>query len=294
MPVAFNEKCLVEMSVMGEISNPVSSSSPYRISADGEALVLPGVGGISYNVKVGDPVCGWKADHVEPGVSIKNPNEKSNNALNVLACIGNRAVVVSGKAWGKAGTVTGKHGGIEHVLVDFDDKILDRLVIGDKVLVRACGVGLELPGAPSVRVMNLSPALVKKVPLEVTPQKELKVPVARVVPARVMGSGLGASQCYRGDYDIQLFDEDTVKEFSLDTLRFGDLVAITDADHTFGRVYRRGAISVGVVVHSQCVTAGHGPGVVTCFTSREGRIQIQKRENANIGFYLKIGRFRRK
>ena len=39
----------------------------------------------------------------------------------------------------------------------------------------------------------------------------LRVPVAKIVPAKVMGSGLGSSQVYRGDYDIQMFDEDVVE-----------------------------------------------------------------------------------
>ncbi|MFQ6109075.1 MAG: hypothetical protein ACE5L7_05935 [Candidatus Aminicenantales bacterium] len=71
----------------------------------------------------------------------------------------------------------------------------------------------------------------------------------------------------RKDYDIQLFDRKTVKKYNLEALRFGDIVAILDADHTFGRFYREGAISVGVVSHSRSVAAGHGPGVTALFTS---------------------------
>ena len=87
-----------------------------------------------------------------------------------------------------------------------------------------------------------------------------------------MGSGLGANQVNSGDYDIQLFDEAIVEQYGLDTLRLGDIVAIIDADHSFGRIYRQGAISVGVVVHTNCVTAGHGPGVTTLMTSADGKI----------------------
>ena len=41
----------------------------YRIDRDGVPFVLPGTGGIAYNVKVGDPAFGWAGDHIEPGVS---------------------------------------------------------------------------------------------------------------------------------------------------------------------------------------------------------------------------------
>ncbi len=86
---------------------------------------MPGVGGITYNLRVGDLACGWEADHVEPGVSVENKEndarsgQAANTAFNVLSCVGNKATVVTGDAKGAEGTVTGKHGGIEHVLVDF-------------------------------------------------------------------------------------------------------------------------------------------------------------------------------
>ena len=42
-----------------------------------------------------------------------------------------------------------------------------------------------------------------------------------------MGSGLGRDNTFRGDYDINLFDPETVREFGLEDLRLGDIVAIT-------------------------------------------------------------------
>jgi hypothetical protein len=103
-----------------------------------------------------------------------------------------------------------------------------------------------------------------------------------------MGSGLGSDNTYSGDYDIQLFDEKARKQYKLDNLRLGDLVAITDADHTFGRIYRQGAVSVGIVVHTNCVSAGHGPGVTTLFTSRTGKIIPKINAKANIADILKL------
>ena len=286
---------LVEISVIGKVASPKARPSPYRVSPDGDPKVLPGVGGITYNVRVGDPVCGWQADHVEPGVTIKNADEAENLGLNLLACIGNEGVVKSGDAKGGVGVVTGKHGGINHVLLDFPEKTVSKLIVGDTIQVRGHGVGLELTDFPDVKVMNCSPRLLAKMPLRAgRPKGCLRVPVAGLIPAKVMGSGLGQDNAHLGDYDVQLFDPDTVKEFGLDAMRFGDVVALVDADHTYGRVWRRGAKSVGVVVHSACTTAGHGPGVVTLFTSRQGKIQTPKDPDANIGRYLGIGRFRGK
>ncbi len=117
---------------------------------------------------------------------------------------------------------------------------------------------------------------------------KLEVPVTHIVPAAIMGSGLGANQVNSGDYDIQLFDEGIVEQYDLESLRLGDLVAIIDADHSFGRIYRQGAISVGVVIHTNCVTAGHGPGVTTLMTSPEGKIIPQINAKANIASLLNL------
>ncbi|HHT9154008.1 MAG TPA: DUF4438 family protein [Candidatus Hypogeohydataceae bacterium YC40] len=156
-----NEKELVSISVFGEVTSPSSGPSPYQVTADGQPVVLPSVGGITYNVKTGDSAVHWEADHVEPGVSIKNGNKEANAALNLLACIGNKAWVASGDAKGKEGCVTGKHGGVEHVLVDFDDEALDKMVIGDKIMIRGEGVGLKLLDLPQVKLMNVSPELLR-------------------------------------------------------------------------------------------------------------------------------------
>jgi len=282
---------LVKISVVGEVASPVYGRSVYNISADGIPVVLPGVGGITYNVRVGDPACGWEADHVEPGVSIENKEndprfgQGANTALNVLSCVGNEAVVVSGDAKGAKGVVTGKHGGVEHVLVDFQPEVLEKLMLGDKVLVKAYGVGLKLLEFPDIRVMNMDPRFLEALNPKPVGDK-LEVPVTHVIPAAIMGSGLGANQTYTGDYDIQLFDETTRREYGLDDLRLGDLVAILDADHSYGRIYRKGAVSVGIVVHTDCVTSGHGPGVTTLFTSSKGKIIPRIDPKANIAYML--------
>ena len=289
-----NEDKLVEMSVIGQISSPRSGASPSRITHDGKPVVLPGVGGITYNIMVGDPACGWQADHVEPCVSTKNKDDNENGGYNVLSHVGYEARVVDGDAKGARGVVTGKHGGIEHVIIDFAGKDIAKMKIGDKVLVHGFGLGLELPEFPEVKVMNISPDLLRKMKLRKGAKGKLRIPIAAKVPAKIMGSGLGKQHTFRGDYDIQLFDEKTVRQYGLEKLRFGDLVAIMDADHTYGRIYKTGAISVGVVVHSDCVISGHGPGVTTLFTSSTGKIEPALEGNANIGYYLKIGRWRGK
>lgn len=288
-----NVSKLVRMSVVGEVVSPVVGRSIYTITAEGNPVVLPGVGGITYNVRVGDLACGWQADHVEPGVSVENKEndprfgQGANAAFNVLSCVGNEAKVVTGDAKGVKGVVTGKHGGIEHVLVDFQPNTLEKLLLGDKILVKAFGVGLKLLDFPDITVMNMDPSFLKA--LNPKPHGDkLEIPVTHIVPAAVMGSGLGMNQAYSGDYDIQLFDEKVNKQYGLDRLRLGGIVAIIDADHSYGRIYRQGAVSVGIVVHTNCVTSGHGPGVTTLFTSTTGKIIPKIDGKANIATLMKL------
>ncbi|MHA1575935.1 MAG: DUF4438 domain-containing protein [Candidatus Thorarchaeota archaeon] len=293
MKVKTNEDKIVKISVMGEVASPVSRSA-YRITHDGRPVTLPGTGGITYNLRVGDLATGWKADHVEPGVSIENKENDArfktmaNTSLNVLSCVGNEAKVVgTSDAKGAIGTVVGKHGGIEHVMVDFPEDVMEQLIIGDKMMVKAYGQGLELIDYPEIKVMNIDPSFLNKINFGEEDGK-LTIPVTHHVPAKIMGSGLGDDQVSSGDYDIQLFDEKTNKEFGLDNLRFGDIVAILDADHSYGRIYKTGAVSVGIIVHSDCVISGHGPGVTTLFTSTKGMIKPVIDSDANIASILKL------
>jgi hypothetical protein len=285
---------LVKLSVQGQITPPLQRGA-YRVDREGVPFALPGTGGISYNVKVGHSAFGWIGDHVEPCVStaatIDDRASAKNQAYNTLACVGNEAMVISGDAKGAKGIVTGTHGGIEHVIMDFADEDLEKMVIEDKVLIRAFGQGLQLEDYPGIMVRNLDPGLLAKLGIKEEDGK-LVVPVAGKVPARFMGSGLGSATTASGDYDITTTDQEEIKALGIDQLKFGDLVALEDSDNRFGRSYRRGALSVGIIVHSDCLLAGHGPGVATLLTAIDGSLEVTVDPQANLGQILGIGCYR--
>jgi len=290
-----NEDRLVKFAVQGTVMYPRSYG--WEISRTGKPLMLPSVGGITYNVKVGDSVFGLAGDHIEPGVSLTcDPTKLAqdpNRAFNIFSCVGNEAVVISGDAKGAKGTVIGHHGGVEHVMVDFDDPTLLKLTQDDKVLIHAYGQGLVLPDFPELTIYSLDPGLLRKLRVRELEGRRIEIPVVAVVPGKLMGSGLGHSDVFKGDYDIQTGDPAVIRRHKLESLRFGDLVAIADHDASFGWNFREGAITVGVVVHGDSALAGHGPGVQTLLTSSEARIVPRIDPEANIGFYLAIGRWRR-
>ncbi|MBN1884481.1 MAG: DUF4438 domain-containing protein [Candidatus Krumholzibacteriota bacterium] len=293
-----NRDRIVVKAVLGRVTHPrIPLRNPWLVDPAGCAHVKPGTGGITYNVMVGDSAFDFEGDHVEPCVSIahedtgKDPS--TTGGLSILSCIGNEARITSGAAAGGKGIVTGKHGGVEHVLVDFPPATLEKLSIGDRILVRAAGQGLSIPDLPDVHVMNIDPALLDACGISIESGR-LVVPVAHVIPATIMGSGVGSRHAYSGDYDIQIPDDDVVREHGLQSLRIGDVIAIRDADCRFGRTVRKGAMSIGVVVHGSCVTSGHGPGVTVVMTTAGETMVPEIEGSANIASYLGIGRGRRK
>ena len=87
-------------------------------------------------------------------------------------------------------------------------------------------------------------------------------------------------------------DTDTNRRYGLDKLRLGDLVALMDQDSSQGWSFRQGAMSIGVIIHGDSTITGHGPGCQTVMTCRDGQLLPEVDARANIGKYLRIGRYR--
>lgn len=283
-----NQNDLVTVAVAGQIAHPVGRANPYRIGNDGIPRVLPASGGIAINQRIGDRCVGLAGDHIEPGVSLHNNDRevtgsrKGNNlALITYACVGNRARVVTGPANGQWGIVTGKHGGVDHVNVDFPTPVLKQLRIGDRIQIYSQGLGLQLKQHPEIIVTNCAPSLLRRWQIRESFQS-LQVPVTHKIPAALMGSGLGKNTVWRGDVDIQLFDADIRRRFRLDKLRYGDLVAIVQGDARFGPSLRQDRTTIGIIVHSDSTVSGHGPGVTPLLTGPASKLQPISDPEANL------------
>jgi Domain of unknown function (DUF4438) len=285
-----NRSQLVGVAVQGSISSPklpTLPASPYIIGADGTPMLLPPPGGIVYNVGVGDSAFGWVADMVQPGVSVGGTGP-AQAALRGLACIGNEAIVVKGAAIGARGTVTGKSGRFaEHVIVNFEPEVLERLALGDAVLVRALGRGLALTDAPHIQLKSISPRLLDAMEVEVDRSGAAHVAVAAEVPAVLLGAGSGLTS-EAGCVQIQTDDPATLAANNLEGLRLGDIVALKDVDTRWGNGYVEDAVTIGVVVHGDSVRGGHGPGVTPMMTATEGRLVPRVAESRNIAELLEL------
>jgi len=288
-----NEDRLVMFAVQGMPAPPLSPSG-WRTTHEGRLNQWPGVGGITYNVKIGDSAYGWQGDHVEPGVStIGGPNRASdpNRSFNLFSCVGNEAIIITGEARSEKGVVVGTHGGCEHVIIDFPDSALEQLTFDDKILVKAFGQGLELLDFPKVATYALDPRVLHATPLTFE-EGRIQFPVTAISPPELLGSGLGRADGAKADIDIQTSDMDFIRDRALDTLRLGDFVALTDTKAEHGWSFQRGALTIGVVVHTNSFSPGHGPGITTLITAYDGEIEPVITPDANLATYLKVGRGR--
>ena len=112
------------------------------------------------------------------------------------------------------------------------------------------------------------------------------MPVVTEVPAHLMGSGIGSATAVSGDYDIMTGDAESFEKYGLGKLRFGDFVLLNDCDNTYGRQYLKGSVSIGVVVHSDCILSGHGPGIAVVASCKTDKLRGKIDENANVVNYM--------
>ncbi len=275
MNLRSNGDRLVTVSAMGQIASPGFPglpALPYQLSAEGQPFLLPAFGGIVYNVSVGDPAFGWLADCVHPGVSIALADDNGNRGLNILSCVGNVGVVMSGGAQGARGVVTGKSGRFaDQVILHFPRAVREQMAIGDKIVVRTQGVGLQLTDHPDVKLKSCAPGLLDSLEVTSDDAGRLAVPVVGMVPPHLLGAGSGLDS-EGGSLHVQSADRAALSEAGLDGLRLGDVVALTGLDSSWNHGYRRGASAVGVVGQGDSPRNGYGPGVTVLMTSATGGI----------------------
>ena len=285
-----NEVDLVALSVAGVVAHPSFPglpAEPYRLASDGTPFLLPTYGGIVYNVSVGDRAFGWAADCIHPGVSIGQTDDNRNRGLNVFACVGSRARVMTGGAAGTTGVVTGKSGRFsEQVIVHVPAAARTRMAVEDQVLVRAEGVGLSLTDHPDVSLKGISPGLLAALPAK-EEEGHVAFGVTVQVPAHLVGAGLGLTS-EGGSLHMQSTDRELLAELGLDRLRLGDLVALEDTDSRYNHGYLRGARAIGVVASTDGPRAGYGPGIAVLMTAPAGQLGSFESPDTNLVELLEL------
>jgi hypothetical protein len=262
------QRRLVKVNVVGIIEQGSVGNDPYRIDHDGHPYVPVGDGGIVLDLRLGDGVFDFEGDHAAPGVCLTHSIEDAAHALSAQACIGNLAEVRTGLAIGRLGAVVGKRGG-GRVIVAFPQDVLRHLRPGDHVSVRSYGQGAEGP-VSGVTALNITPEALKKLPITIEGSHAV-VGVRSIMESRVVGNGIGRPMPM-WDVDLQIGPSST----NAINLRLGDVVAIRDLDARYNAGYRRGWMSVGVVVHGGSPQPGHGPGVTIILSGSQELLGIRE------------------
>lgn len=287
-----NKDKLLTLAFQGEIV-PAQVVRTYHATWDGRAKMCIGVGGINYNLKTGTEIFGWaNGDRAEPGVSTDGfGKDGQKNGYRQKTGVGNKVTLISGEAKGEVGTIIGKHGyrlpnNAQHVQVHFSDETLDKLNIGDKLRVKGQCIGLQIEGHEDVMVHSCSPELLEKMGIKEVDGK-LNVPVALEVPAKIVGAGYG-TQAHSSHIDIQTCFPPDIKEYELDKLKFGDIVALKDVSSNYGRHYYRGATTIGIVASGPSELSGMGIGITTILSHLDGKLVPVLSKDANLKKILEL------
>ena len=283
--ISTNKDKLLTIAVQGQIA-PAQPARSYTTTWDGKPKMAVGIGGINYNLKIGDKIFGWASgDRATMGVAaVESGEDRRRGAWLIYTSIGNKVKLLSGEAKGEKGVIIGKFG--SYVLVHFEDSVLEKLAIGDKLHVKACGVGLEIEGFKDVFVHGLTPEVLEKLVIRNADGK-LEVPVVKQIPAEIVGQGAGGGSL-SGHWHIQTCFPPDIKKYGLDELRFGDLVLLKDIQTDYGKGYYKGGATVGVVCSGPSDISGLGIGVTPILSTRFGKLTARIDPTANIGKYLGI------
>ncbi len=281
--ITTNKDKLLTMAVQGEIA-PAEPERSYTTTWDGKAKMAIGIGGINYNLKIGEKVFGWASgDRATMGVAtVGAGSDRAQTSWLNFTSIGNEVKLLSGDAKGEKGVIIGKFR--SYVLVHFDDRVLDKLAIGNKIHVKARGIGLEINGFKDIFVHGVTPEILEKLLIQ-TADGKLEVPVVKEIPGEIAGQGSGGGSL-SGNWHVQTCYPPDIKKYGLDELRFGDLVLLKDIQTDYGKGYFRGGATVGVVCSGPSDISGLGIGVTPILSTRFGKLKARLDPTSNIGKYL--------
>jgi hypothetical protein len=278
--VKINKDKLLTMAVQGEIA-PTRVETTYTTTWDGKSKLAVGVGGINYDLKLGEKIFGWaSADRATMGVAAVGDQ----NSWTHYTSIGNEVQILGGDASGEEGVIIGKFD--NYVLVHFEDDVLEKLTIGTKLQAKARGVGLEIEGYKDVFAHGISPETLEKLEIKNLDGK-LEVPVVKEIPALIIGQGAGRGSL-SGNWHIQTCFPPDIEKYGLDELRFGDIVLMKDVQTDYGMGYYKGGATIGIICSSPSDISGMGIGVTPVLSTRFGKLTARVDPTANIAKYLGI------
>jgi hypothetical protein len=278
--VKTNKDKLLTLAVRGEIA-PTRVATTYTTTWEGKSKLAVGVGGINYELKLGEKIFGW-ANADRATMAVATVGEQT--SWTYYTSIGNKVRILDGDASGEEGLVIGKFDNF--VLIHFDDEILKKLTIGTSLQAKASGVGLEIEGYEDVFAHGIAPEILEKLEIKDANGK-LEVPVVKEIPPEIIGQGAGRGSL-AGNWYIQTCFSPDIEKYGLDELRFGDLVIMKDVQTDYGMGYYIGGATIGVICSSPSDISGMGIGVTPILSTRFGKLTARIDPTANIAKYLGV------
>jgi hypothetical protein len=123
---------------------------------------------------------------------------------------------------------------------------------------------------PGVTQLNAAPGLLRALGVTVGGDR-IVAPVRGVWPSRYVGNGIGRPALM---WSLELSVARPPDPPEATELQIGDLVGIADLDARFNAGYRRGWLTIGVVVHGGSPLPGHGPGVNALLSGPAERFDV--------------------
>ena len=117
------------------------------------------------------------------------------------------------------------------------------------------------------------------------PDGRLRIPVVATLPAEAAAAGIGMDVA-RFNIDLQI-DQPPVA-LPASGLRFGDLIAVLDQDHRFGRRFAPSWLVVGAIAHGHSIGGGHGLGMVSLLSGPAERIALERSPAATLHDLLRL------
>jgi len=255
-----NKDKLLTIAVQGEVA-PTKVATSYTTTWDGKAKLAIGVGGINYDLKLGEKIFGWASgDRATMGVATTGEGGAWTN----YTSIGNEVNILGGEARGEKGIIIGKFE--NYVLVHFPDEVLDKLTIGTSLQVKASGIGLEIKGYKDVFAHGISPETLEKLEI-IDVSGKLEIPVVKEIPALIMGQGAGRGSL-SGNWHIQTCFPPDIKKY--------------------GMGYYKGGATIGIICSTPSDVSGLGIGVTPILSSSSGKLTARIDSTANIAKVLGI------
>jgi hypothetical protein len=180
-----------------------------------------------------------------PAYSIRNPDERENGALTALPASATTRLSSAGTPGARAALWTGFHGRHEHTILYFDGQTLEKLLPGDRILIRGVRPGASARGFSrrySARGLTRAFWRIWALLSGTADWSSRRCARTRASYRGGTGHGLGAQRGLR-------YHDGRPRgalRHGLEKLRFGDVVLLENCDNTYGRGYLTGAVSVGL------------------------------------------------